>query len=187
MNWLDLVLLLPPVAMIFRGMQRGFFKQLFSLGAILLASGLAVYANRGFVLDLWSNEQNVAYFNANIISVLLLIAVVLVIVLYFGSFLTKVFDKLRLGGINSFLGAVVGFVKGSVFTLIIAFVIQAVSLHVPDWRPDLRKGSFVLPYCKSLNALALELLLGSDDIDWKDNLPEYTPHIMDVSNRIQTG
>jgi uncharacterized membrane protein required for colicin V production len=175
MNWLDLILLLPPFAMLFRGWQRGFFKQLFSLGAILLASGVAVYANQSFVVALWKDEKTVDYFSANMLFIFISILIILVILLYLGRFFTKLFDALRLGGINSFLGSVFGFAKGSVFSLLIAFLIQATSLHVPDWQQEQRRGSVVFPYCKSLNAIVLDMLLGSEDVDWRDVLPDDAP------------
>ncbi len=175
MNLLDLILLLPPLAMLFRGWRRGFFKQLFSLGAILLASGVAVYANRSFVVALWKDEKAVEYFTANMVLIVISVLVILVIVLYLGRFFTKLFDALRLGGINSFLGSVFGFAKGTVFTLLIAFIIQATSLHVPGWQEEQRRGSLVLPYCKAANAVILSVLLGSEDVDWKSVLPEDVP------------
>ena len=171
MNWLDFTLLIPPLALVIRGVQKGIFKQIFSLGALVIALGLGVYANRTFVRDLW-HDCDVEYFSANLISILLIMLVSLVLFLYLGSLLTKLFKGLRMGAITRVLGGIFGFVKGALVSLLIAFVIQAISLHVPDWKEDVREGSLLLPYCKEINALGLELLLGNEEFDWKGVLPE---------------
>jgi membrane protein required for colicin V production len=171
MNWLDLILLIPPLALLIRGVQKGIFKQVFSLGALVVALGLGVYANRSFIRDLW-HDGNVEYFSANLISILIIILVSLILFLYLGSLLTKLFKGLHMGAITRVLGGLFGFVKGAIVSLLIAFVIQAISLHVPDWKTDVRERSLLLPYCKEINALGLELLLGNEEFDWRNVIPE---------------
>lgn len=175
MNWLDAILILPPLAFAIRGVQKGFFKQLFSLGALLLASGLAIYANRSFVMALWTDGDLVNYFHANMTSIILILVIVLVLFLYLGSLLTKMFNALRIGSINRFFGGIVGLAKGCVVSLLMVFAIQAISLHVEDWHSEVRKNSLLLPYAKSFNAAFLTWFLGDEEVDWFEVLPEAAP------------
>lgn len=169
MNLLDLILLVPIIALGIYGYQRGIFRQIFSLGGLIAASGLGFYANRAFILDLWQ-DGDVQYFSANLLSIIIIIVVVVILFMYLGHLLTKFFKSLYLGLVVRILGAALGVAKGLLVTLLIAFVIQAISLYVPEWKLEMRNGSFLLPYLQDINALLLGYITGEGTLKAPDYL-----------------
>ncbi len=115
-------------------------------------------------MDLW-NDGNVEYFTANLLSILLIVLVVMILFLYIGSLLTKIFNGLKMGFLVRFFGLLFGISKGLIVSLLIAFVVQALALHVPDWQTDVRTGSVTLHYFQELNAVLLGYLFGEAKLE----------------------
>lgn len=164
MNVLDIILVIPILAFAIRGFQKGIFKQIFSLGGLVLACSLGFYANKAFIMDLWQ-DGDVEYFTANLLSILLIVLVVLILFLYIGSLLTKIFQGLKMGFLVRLLGLLFGVTKGLIVSLLIAFVVQALALHVPEWQVDSRIGSVTLQYFQDLNAVLLGYLFNEGKLE----------------------
>jgi membrane protein required for colicin V production len=164
MNVLDIILVIPILAFAIRGFQKGIFKQIFSLGGLVLACSLGFYANKAFIMDLW-RDGDVEYFTANLLSILLIVLVVLILFLYIGSLLTKIFQGLKMGFLVRLLGLLFGVTKGLIISLLIAFVVEALALHVPEWQANVRTGSISLKYFQDINAVLLGYLFNEGKLE----------------------
>ncbi|MCC5918527.1 MAG: CvpA family protein [Cryomorphaceae bacterium] len=171
MNALDLLLILPPVLVAIYGYRKGFFKQLFSLGALIIALVVGIVVNRNFLRELY-NQENVDYFHANMFAVVLVMIIALVIFLYLGRLMRAFLQRIRLGFLDTLLGAIFGLAKGLLISLIMVFFIQALSINAPTWQTEARNNSRLLPVLDNFNRIGLMYLLGEEEFDFKEVLPE---------------
>jgi membrane protein required for colicin V production len=119
-DWIIVVVL---AAAVLAGIARGFFRSAFSLAGLLVGLALAAwnYWRVAAVLKPMIHSAEVADATAFLVIAL----AVMVVAAILGSLLAKVFEKVGLGCLDRFAGAVFGFVEGIVLVTICLLVTVA--------------------------------------------------------------
>ena len=145
-NWLDILILLPLVVGLVRGMMNGFISEIIAiavvvfgvLGSRLFAADFSVWLLNQFA---WAKEvcEVVAY-----VLLFLAIAIVLSII---AKILTKLIQAIHLGWANRLLGGVIGAAKYAIIVLVAVFAMDTANKHF-HWldNAEIVKTSRVYPY-----------------------------------------
>jgi len=129
LNLLDAICLLLIIGFSFWGLIRGFIREAFSLGGIILGVFLGLSLNAGFgsiLTPLLGVEADMGQILAFIIIFLL----VSLLVSWLGLLIKKAVKFVLLGWLDRLLGLVFGFAKGVLIASVICFLL--VALPLPD-------------------------------------------------------
>lgn len=145
-NWLDILILLPLVVGLVRGMMNGFVSEIIAiavvvfgvLGSRMFAGDFSAWLLRQFA---WSKEvcEVVAY-----VLLFLAIAIVLSII---AKIITKLIEAIHLGWANRLMGGVIGAAKYAIIVLVVVFAMDTANKHF-HWFDNAQvvKTSVVYPY-----------------------------------------
>ena len=119
-DWIIIALL---AASVIAGIAQGFLRSAFSLGGLILGLVLAAwnYERVAVVVKKVVGSQEVA----NAIGFLLIAIVIAVIAGVTGNILSKLFQKIGLGCLDSLAGAAFGFFQGALFVTVCILVTVA--------------------------------------------------------------
>lgn len=129
MNLLDAICLLLIIGFSFWGLIRGFIREAFSLGGIILGVFLGMSLNAGFgaiISPLLGVEADMGQILAFIIIFLL----VSLLVNWLGLLVKKAVKFVLLGWLDRLLGLAFGFIKGVLIASVVCFLL--VALPIPD-------------------------------------------------------
>jgi membrane protein required for colicin V production len=123
MDWVDWIILAVLVGAVLGGLAQGFFRTLFSLLGLIL----------GIALACWNYARVAAAFKpivqvdavADVIGFLLIAVVVMFVANVIGIILSRMFNWMGLGCIDTLGGAIVGFVQGVLLVTICILVTVA--------------------------------------------------------------
>ena len=138
MNTLDIIVLIVIGISTAYGIWKGLIKQVFSIAGIIAGYVVASHYYIPFSSYLKFNDQNLA----KILSFILIFIGCVIIATVLAFIVNKIFRLPGLGFINSFLGGVVGFLKG--FLLIAIAVIVLIALLSAE--NQLLSRSVTVPY-----------------------------------------
>jgi membrane protein required for colicin V production len=119
-DWIIVVVL---AVAVLAGIARGFFRSAFSLAGLIAGLSLASWNYWRLAAMLKPLIHSVAV--ANAVAFLVIALLVMVVAAILGSILAKVFEKVGLGCLDRFGGAVFGFVEGIVFVTVCILVTVA--------------------------------------------------------------
>ena len=119
-DWIIIGLL---AASVIAGIAQGFLRSIFSLGGLILGLVLAAwnYERIAVIVKKVVGNQEVA----NAIGFLLIAIVIMVAAAVTGAILSKIFQKIGLGCLDSLAGAVFGFFQGALFVTVCILVTVA--------------------------------------------------------------
>lgn len=141
MNWLDVILLLPLLVGLVRGLTRGFISEVIALAVVILGVLGARWfapAVSGAVLTLFAWPQEICDVVGYTI-VFLAVAIALSLV---ARILNRFLNAIHLGWINRIVGAAFGVCKYGLITLIAVFIIDRTNAeyHYLDDSPVVKKS-----------------------------------------------
>lgn len=130
MNWVDWAIVLVLAASVIGGLVQGFFRTACSLIGLILGLSLAAWNYTRVAGVLLPLVRIPAV--ANAIAFFLIALVVMAIANLVGSVLSKAFDVLGLGCLDSIAGAVLGFLQGAVL-IILALIVALAFFPQAQW------------------------------------------------------
>jgi membrane protein required for colicin V production len=133
MTWVDWIIVVVIASAALSGLGQGFLRSVFSLVGLLLGLALAAW-NYIWVGALFKPFVKIAEI-ADAIAFLLVAVIVMVVAGFVGSFLSKTFQKIGLGWLDSLAGAAFGLLQG---VLLVTIVILVAVAFFPDahWLMD---------------------------------------------------
>jgi membrane protein required for colicin V production len=116
-----------------RAMLKGFVEEAFSIGAIALgiAAGFFFYKNGAtFIREKLPNlaEVNVV---PEVLSFIALFIIALLVMKFIEKIISDIMERIHLGGIDKFLGFLLGILEGLCFTALVFFIIYIQPLFDP--------------------------------------------------------
>ena len=149
-NWLDILIVLPLVFGLVRGIMRGFITEIIGfvvvilgvVGSRMLAPQFSAWLLRQFA---WPSEV------CDIVAYMLLFLVIAVVLSIIAKLLNKLLHAVHLGWINRLLGGLVGLLKYAVIVLLAVFVTDTANRHF-HWldKSETVQTSVVYPYAVSV-------------------------------------
>lgn len=132
MNWLDIVLAIPMLWFLYRGLRNGLIIELASLAALILGIYVALHFSfyvEGWLVDNFEIGEKYLY----IISFALTFIIVAVLVFLAGKIIHKLVGIIFLGFLNRLAGGIFGLLKA-------ALVLSVILYFVNGFDPDLIKA-----------------------------------------------
>ncbi len=170
MNLLDAICLLLIIGFSFWGLIRGFIREAFSLGGIILGVFLGLSLNAGFgaiLTPLLGVEADMGQILAFIIIFLL----VSLLISLLGVLVKKAAKFVLLGWLDRLLGLVFGFVKGVLIASVVCFLL--VALPIPDMDKNV-EGSKVGPLVIGVAPATYNTFFGGgEDFDLRGVMRRY--------------
>ena len=147
LNWLDIIILVPLLVGLVRGIMHGFVSEVIGLAVVILGVlGARMFAPpcSAWMLKQFAWKAEVCDIVAYVL-VFLAIAIVLSMV---GALLSKLLHAIHLGWLNRLLGGVVGFAKFGIVVLLAVFVMERINRNF-HWLDNSQvvQTSKVYPYC----------------------------------------
>ena len=161
MNYIDIILVIPVVWGLYKGIKKGLIIELASLIALIFG----IYGGikfSGFVSEHIQNLFNVSSKILPIISFAVTFLIIVILIYSLGKLLEKIVKIVALGIINRIAGGIFGVLK---VTLIISFILTFINtinerIHFIDektktnsllYEPVLSVSSFIIPKLKDGN------------------------------------
>jgi membrane protein required for colicin V production len=144
MSVVDWIIVAILAGSVIAGIAQGFLRSVFSLGGLIL--GLVVAAWNydriaRFVQPIVRNEHV-----ANAVGFILIALLVAAVAALVGAFLSKAFQKLGLGCLDSLAGAIFGFVQGAL--LVTVFILVTVAFFPEtEWLTQARLPKYFFSAC----------------------------------------
>lgn len=155
MSWLDIIILLPLLIGLVRGMMKGLVTEIIAILAVVFGFfGAKLW---GATFSAWISTQftwpqpvcdAVAY-------ALLFLAITLALNIV-GRLISKLLKAIHLGWINRILGGAFGVVKWALIVLAIVFCVNKVDLQFHFLQPELKSKSLIYPEAVQLADQALD-------------------------------
>ncbi len=155
MNHLDLIILVPVLYGLVRGLFRGLVGEVVSLGAIILGVvGARLWADdvSTHLLELIEMSQEVARLVAYLV-VFVIIALTLNLV---GKLIERLLKAIFLGGINKLFGAVFGALKLALVASVLLNGFAILDERFELLKPEQKEASILYEPVKQLAAVAWE-------------------------------
>jgi membrane protein required for colicin V production len=129
---------------ILAGIVQGFLRSIFSLGGLIL----------GLVVAAWNYDRIARYIKpvlhsdkvANAIGFLLIALLVAAVAALIGVFLSKAFQKLGLGCLDSLAGAIFGFFQG-VLLVTVCILVTVAFFPETEWLTQARLPKYFFSVC----------------------------------------
>lgn len=132
-NWVDGIVYVIILLSVFRGMMRGLFSSLLGITALTLAFILA-RARPPLLVSFMQSQLGVPPLSAALTSALIFVAALLAFG-FAARLLNAALVKIDLGGLNGAGGAVFGFVRGGLFSLLFILILSvAGAQHWRSWE-----------------------------------------------------
>ncbi|MFN4235139.1 MAG: CvpA family protein [Bacteroidia bacterium] len=142
MHYVDIILLVPLLWGLYKGITKGFIFQIATLAGFLLSTYAAVRFT-DFISNYLRTQQGwESEFLPHAVFALLFI-VVLIIVYLLAKWLTHILGKIKLGWANKLAGAFFGVLKYAFIVSAILFIINAVNEKIAFLPDDLSEKSLL--------------------------------------------
>lgn len=149
-DWIIICIL---AASVIAGIAQGFLRSAFSLGGLILGLALAAwnYGRIALVFKKVVGSEEVA----NAIAFLLIAIVIMLVAAITGSILSKLFQKIGLGCLDSLAGAIFGFFQGALFVTVCILVTVA---FFPDteWLTQAKLPKYFFGACHLSTSISPE-------------------------------
>ena len=142
MSWLDILILLPLLIGLIRGLMKGLIVEVVSIAAIVLGFLGAKWWSAGFAS--WLMQQ----FEWNetaciVVAYALIFAGIALGLNIIARLLSKLFQKIQLGWINRLLGGVFGTAKWGIVIVALVLCVHNLDKQFQFIQPELREKSVV--------------------------------------------
>ena len=149
MSWLDIIILLPLLIGLVRGLMKGLIVEIFSIAAILLGFFGAKFWSAGFAAWLikqfeWNETA------AIVIAYAILFAGIALTLNIAARLLSKLFQKIALGWLNRLAGGLFGVAKWGIVIMALVFCINQLDKHFQILKPELKEKSVVYTHITPL-------------------------------------
>jgi membrane protein required for colicin V production len=122
--YLDIILTVIALVLVFRGITQGFVREFFSLGAIIIGGlgallfhgHVSTFLRDNYLVNVWGVPELLGF-----VSVFLVFFIVCKIL---QKILNDIINGLRLTGLNKLLGGILGFVEGIVLIFLVLFIMS---------------------------------------------------------------
>ena len=150
MSWLDIIILLPLLIGLVRGLMKGLIGEVFSIAAVILGLiGAKMWSAQFASWLLLQFEWPEAVCIAIAYALLFLgIALALNIVAHL---LAKLFQKISLGWLNRLVGGIFGIAKWGVVIMVIVFGLNKLDTHFQFINKELKEQSIVYTQCTKIS------------------------------------
>ena len=145
-NWLDILILLPLLVGLVKGIMSGFVSEIIGiavvvfgvLGARMGASPVSAWLLNQFA---WPAEV------CNVVAYIILFLAIAIVLSIIAKILTKLLQSIHLGWANRLGGAVIGALKYGLVVLVVIFVMDRINQRT-HWldNSEIVKTSVVYPY-----------------------------------------
>ncbi|MDR0376836.1 MAG: CvpA family protein [Spirochaetaceae bacterium] len=140
MEVIDIIFMILMVILIVRCALRGFVEEVMSMSALVLGLGSAFFFHKkgaAFLVERYIPDVKIL---PEVLAFAAVFLIVFLAVKLLESILKDIVDRIHLGGVNRFLGAVFGFIEGVVLVSVVLFVLSIQPLV--DTKPLLEKSYF---------------------------------------------
>ena len=142
MTWLDILILLPLLIGLIRGLMKGLIVEISSIVAILLGFFGAKYWSATFASWLmqqfeWSETACI------VVAYALLFAGITLALNIIARLLSKLFQKIQLGWLNRLLGGIFGTAKWGIVIVALVLCVHNLDKQLQFLRPELKEKSVV--------------------------------------------
>ena len=142
MSWLDILILLPLLIGLVRGLMKGLIVELSSIVAIILGFMGAKYWSASFATWLmlqfnWSETACI------VVAYALLFAGIALALNILARLLSKLFQKIQLGWLNRLLGGVFGVAKWGIVIVALVLCLHNLDKQFQFIQPELKDKSIV--------------------------------------------
>lgn len=151
MTILDIILLIIWVFFMFRGVRKGFFREIFSLAGVVAGFGIAYLYLDEVMAALGLRSPGILI---RIGLFLAILVVVYFVVALAGVILSKIVKLLLLGFLDRFLGLVFGLLEGIVVSLVVVYLLSLFERGL-GWVNSSSLGSLLLDMLKTFGANVL--------------------------------
>ena len=142
MSWLDIIILLPLLIGLVRGLMKGLVIEITSIVAIVL--GILGSRLWGAMFATWLLRQFAWSESVCVVLAYALLFVTISILLHLvAKLLTKLFKKISLGWLNRLLGGVFGTLKWGIIVLVMVLCIHQLDKQFHFIQRDLKQKSIV--------------------------------------------
>ena len=128
----DIIIIVIIALFVLHSAIKGFVSEVFSLAAVVLGLLFAILFFRRISLIINEYFLLEIILIADIISFILLFLVVYAIIRFLGVIIKDIITKIKLTGLDRFLGFVYGLAKGMVFVYLLLFLISIQPLFDPN-------------------------------------------------------
>lgn len=142
MSWLDILILLPLLIGLVRGLMKGLIVEITSIVAIVLSfwgaqSWSAAFASWLMQQFEWNETASI------VIAYALLFAGIALLLNIFARLLSKLFQKIQLGWLNRLLGGVFGIAKWGIVIMALVLCLHNLDKQFQFIKPELKEQSVV--------------------------------------------
>ena len=142
MSWLDILILLPLLIGLIRGLMKGLIVEISSIAAIILGFLGAKWWSAAFAS--WLMQQfNWSETACIVVAYALLFAGIALGLNIIARLLSKLFQKIQLGWINRLLGGVFGTAKWGIVIVALVLCVHNLDKQFQFIQPELREKSVV--------------------------------------------
>lgn len=142
MSWLDILILLPLLIGLVRGLMKGLIVELSSIVAIILGFMGAKYWSASFAT--WLMQQfNWSETACIVVAYALLFAGIALALNILARLLSKLFQKIQLGWLNRLLGGVFGVAKWGIVIVALVLCLHNLDKQFQFIQPELKDKSIV--------------------------------------------
>lgn len=158
MNWFDIIILIPCLIGLIKGVINGLVKEAVEIVSLVAGIWLAVRFSAGGValfLEVFpSLNQCFGIYTYSILKAIFFIVILMLVVIIMGGIgrlIERMLEKIALGGINKILGAVFGCVKGAIIAILIFYILDVLGFTNSFINEKTRKESFLLEYVEKIS------------------------------------
>lgn len=153
MSWLDIVILLPLLIGLVRGLMKGFIIELTAILAVILGFiGMKIW---GSVFTVWLIKQ-FAWPEAicSVVAYALIFLGITISLNIIAKLLSKLFKAVHLGWLNRLGGAIFGVIKWTAIMLLVVLCVHRLDDQFHFFKQDLKKKSIIYNYTTPLSEKA---------------------------------
>lgn len=159
MNWLDIVILVPCVWGLIKGISNGIVKEVMQIVSLILGIWLSIkFSDKvlAFVLSKFPQfNDSISSYAPGVVKIVAFILMMLLIVLVvrlLSGIIEKIINMVDLGWLNRIIGAVFGFLKGVLIVSILFFFLNN-SLKIFNLlvKEETQSNSILLPYINKVS------------------------------------
>ncbi len=158
MSYLDIIILLPLIYGVIRGLMRGVVMEVFAIAGIILG----IIASKMFVGEVATWLQQYSQWDISLLRPIASFVIFLLVAIacnLLARLLTKIFKMIALGWMNRLAGGLFGAAK---WILIMAVIITCVDLLdgvLHFIQPELKQSSILYPYALQLTEMLKSMLI----------------------------
>lgn len=142
MSWLDIIILLPLLIGLIRGLMKGFVIEITSIVAIVL--GYLGSRLWGAICTTWlMNQFSWPETVCTVVAYALLFITISVVLHLLAKLLTKLFKTVSLGWINRLFGGVFGMLKWAIIMLAFVFCLHRLDTQFHFLQEELKEQSII--------------------------------------------